>query len=143
MQMESTNQNDPQIGKIQGLLDHYLATRETERSADNFASAHLDEDSLAAFVEGTISDREAKPAVSHLVDCSFCRHVTAELISLNAAFAENEVITAQPASKEPSRVSDVLSGILERMFGSNESAVFAHSDEEKKDKERDQAEDKD
>jgi len=126
--MESTNQNDPQEVKIQVLLGNYLASSEFNRMAHR-DTGHLDEDSLAAFVDGRVSEREARPMIRHLVDCSPCRHFTAELVRLDAAFAEHEAVTTQPASKEPSRVSEALSGILERIFGSNDAAVFAHSEE--------------
>ena len=129
--MESIHQNDPQLIKIQGLLESYLTAREIKRSAASISAGHLDEDSLSAFVEGGISERESAPVVSHLVDCSFCRHVTTELIRLDASMAEGEMIAAPVLTKEPSKVSEVLSGILERMFGTGEPAVFAHSDEKK------------
>jgi hypothetical protein len=132
--MESIHQNDPQIIRIQGLLDRYLSVREVNRITANTTTVHLDEDSLSSFVEGRISEREASPMVSHLVDCSFCRHVTAELIRLDAEMAGNEIAEPQPAASEPSRVSEVLSGILERMFGTAEPAVFAHGDEDENDK---------
>jgi hypothetical protein len=131
MEMESTHQNDPQIIKIQGMLDSYLTTRELRRGADSTDAGHLDEDSLSAFVEGRISERESIPFISHLVDCSFCRHVTTELVRLDSEMAESEVVAAPISTREPSKVSEVLSGILERMFGTGESAVFAHGDEEK------------
>ena len=133
--MESTyHQNDPQIITIQGILDGYLSTRELRRGADTGEAGHLDEDSLSAFVEGRISERESVPFVSHLVDCSFCRHVTTELIRLDSEMAESEVVAAPISTREPSKVSEVLSGILERMFGTGESAVFAHSDDKDEDK---------
>src|SRR5678816_1862759 len=82
---ESTyHQNDPQIIRIQGILDGYLSTRELRLGANSSDAGHLDEDSLSAFVEGRISERESVPFVSHLVDCSFCRHVTTELIRLDS-----------------------------------------------------------
>ena len=129
MEMETTEQNDPQFTTIRSLLDRYLRARESGRSAGS-VSGHLDEDSMSAFVEGTISERESGPVISHLVACSFCRHVTAELITLDAALAGNAAVTGQPLSAEPSRVSEVLSGVLDRIFGSTEPAVFAHSDDE-------------
>lgn len=128
--MESTHQNDPRIIEIQGLLNRYLAARETQFSGVVLEPAHLDEDSLSAFVDGAMPEREAAPAVRHLTDCSFCRGVTAELIRLDAEMAGNEAITTQPSVAEPSRASDVLSGILGRLFGSGEPAVFAHGEDE-------------
>ena len=135
MEMETTDQTDPQFRKIQLLVNRYLSTRESEGAGA--VSGHPDEDSISAFVEGAMSDREAGPVVSHLVACSFCRHVTAELITLDAALAENEAVAAQPATAEPTRVSEVLSGILDRIFGAAEPAVFAHGEDESRDGEED------
>ncbi|REJ75730.1 MAG: hypothetical protein DWQ47_09720 [Acidobacteria bacterium] len=90
---------------------------------------HLDNDVMAAFVEGNLSEREAKPVTTHLVDCSFCRHKSAELVRLDLRFAE-EQIEAPSADSEPAKVSDVLSGILGKIFGAGEGAVFAHQDDE-------------
>lgn len=115
--------------KIQGLLDRFLKVRSAN---NNFRENenHLDEDSLNAFVEGKINEREAPAIVSHLVDCSFCLHVTGELARLSDAFAEDEVIIPNTV-KEPTKVSEVLSGLLSRIFGTNDGAVFAHQQEEK------------
>ena len=138
--MESTHQNDPQESTIQGLLALYLSSRDPMRASADPESGHIDEDSLSAFADGNLSERETIPVVSHLVDCSFCRHVTAELVRLDAAFAESGAVTTQPASKEPSKVSKVLAGILDRILGSGEASVFAHGedqDEPEKEKEED------
>lgn len=115
--------------KMQGLLDGYLKVR---RSSTNSAAkgSHLDEDSLAAFVEGNLNERESRPVVSHLIDCSFCRHITAELVRLDLAFAENEVISPMPENHQPAKVSTVLSGLLSRIFGTSDGAVFAHQEED-------------
>ena len=119
----------PQDIQIQGLLDRYVRSLSAN---GNFTEQawHLDEDSLAAFVEGNLGERETKPIISHLIKCSFCRHVTAELVRLNAAFAENEIGVAASES-QPSRISEVLSGLLSRIFGTNDGVVFAHQEEEK------------
>lgn len=129
------NNMTPQENKIQALLDSYLRTRTSGPAAEN----HLDDDSLTAFVEGNLSEREALPMVSHMVDCSFCRHVTTELVRLDMAFADSPV-EARVEASEPSKVSEVLSGILTRIFGNNDGAVFAH--EEKEPEEGRAAEDK-
>ncbi|MBK7704192.1 MAG: hypothetical protein IPN69_04035 [Acidobacteria bacterium] len=107
--------------RIQGLVDRFL----NQRVADNHVrnEPHLDDDSLTAFVEGNISEREAQPIVSHLVDCSFCLHVTSELVKLDYAFADEPLTLATPES-HPSKVSEVLSGLLSRIFGTGD--VFAH-----------------
>lgn len=126
--MENTGKANPQEIKIQGLLDRFLKVRSAENGAFT-TQEHLDQDTLAAFVEGNVKEREAKPIVSHLVDCSFCRNITAELVRLDLAFAgETEPVIA--AESQPAKIADVLSGILARIFGSNEGAVFAHHEDE-------------
>ena len=118
----------PQENKIQGLLDRYLRQRVSGSGFALASESHLDDDSLTAFVEGNLSSREARPMVAHLVDCSFCRHVTTELVRLDLAFAETDVVEGRAETSEPSRVSEVLSGILSRIFGTNDGAVFAHQE---------------
>ena len=116
--------------QIQGLLDRYMRS---EISSENFIgqARHLDEDLLAAFVEGNLGERETKPIVNHLVECSFCRHVTAELVRLDLAFAEEDVKFVA-IENQPSRISEVLSGLLSRIFGTNDDVVFAHQEQEEK-----------
>lgn len=130
--MENKGKANSEELRIQGLVDRYL-NRQTGAHSLSTQDNHLDEDSLTAFVEGNLSQREAKPIVTHLVDCSFCRHVTAELVRLDLAFAAAPAY-AVAEEKQPSKVSEVLSGILSRIFGSNDGAVFAHHEEEKPEK---------
>jgi len=118
----------PQENKIQRLLDRYLRQRVSGSGSALASESHLDDDSLTAFVEGNLSSREARPMVAHLVDCSFCRHVTTELVRLDLTFAETDAVEGRVETTEPSRVSEVLSGILSRIFGTNDGAVFAHQE---------------
>jgi len=138
--MENTGNINLEEIRIQGLLDRYL----NRQSAAAIATQenHLDEDSLTAFVEGNLSARESKPIVTHLVDCSFCRHVTAELVRLDLAFADEQV-NAVVQESQPSKISEVLNNLLARIFGTNDSAVFAHNEaEEKPENKEDKAEEK-
>lgn len=135
--MEKNIQLNPQELQIQGLLDRYLASRNTMTEA---RTAHLDEDSLSAFVEGTLNAREAENVTSHLVDCGFCRHASAELIRLELAFAEEEVPSAAASSSEPTKMSEVLGRLFSKIFGTADGAVFAH-EEKKEDEEKDETED--
>lgn len=127
--MENTGNLRPQEIKIQGLIDGYLKAKRANNSANE--GRHLDEDSLTAFVEGNVSRRELPAIVSHLVDCSFCLHITAELVRLDLAFASEEVPTVAAESEQPSKISEVLSGLLSRIFGTNDGVVFAHEEKEK------------
>ena len=130
--MENKGTTNSQELKIQGLLDRYL-NRQAAGNGLSTQENHLDEDTLTAFVEGNLSQRESQPIVSHLIDCTFCRHVTAELVRLDLAFAEVPVQTAA-TDKQPSKVSEVLGGILSRIFGTGDGAVFAHHEEENTEK---------
>jgi len=124
--------NNPQINsrelKIQGVLEGYLKKNSlsTEFKGNNI---HLDEDSLSAFVEGNLSEGEAAPMVKHLADCSYCRNISSELVKLDLAFAEDVKPIEVPKS-EPTKVADVLNGILSKIFGANDNAVFAHNEDE-------------
>jgi hypothetical protein len=138
--MANTQQNDTQNSKIQGLLARYLELR-SKTSAANVRNNHLDEDTLNAFTEGTLSEREAFPIVNHLSDCGFCRQKTAELVRLELEFADLDEPVALRETSEPASVSSVLSGILSRIFGATEGAVFAH--EEKKENAEDATNDDD
>lgn len=122
--------------KIQGLLDRYLRVRSANNNS--FSDNHLDEDSITAFVEGKVSERESPKIVQHLTDCSFCLHVTGEVAKLNAVFATDDIVVANP-TKEPMKISEVLGGLMTRIFGTNDGAVFAH--EEKKEDEEETSED--
>lgn len=125
--MENTDQMNPQQLKIQGLLDRYLYARPTAAAAD---SAHLDDDTVAAFVEGTLTAREEMPTVSHLADCSFCRRRTAELVRLEIELAGDVPEPREAAESSPARVSDVLTGLLAKIFSPTDGAVFAHGEQD-------------
>lgn len=138
--MENTGNIKIEEIRIQGLLDGYL--KRQSATALSTPQDHLDEDSLTAFIEGNLSARESKPIVNHLVDCSFCRHVTSELVRLDLAFADEPIHTAVQES-QPSKISEVLNNLLARIFGTNDSAVFAHHEaEEKTENKEDKAEEK-
>ena len=128
--METRGTNNSEDNRIQGILGSYLSNLSQELP-DNVNARHLDEDTLNAFVEGRLSEREAFPMVDHMVDCSFCRHVTSELVRLDLAFADEPVAVIQEVA-EPSRIAEVLNGILSKIFGLRDgAAVFAHNEDEK------------
>jgi len=138
--MDNTGKLNIEEIRIQGLLDRFL----NRQSADGLTTQgnHLDDDSLTAFVEGNLSRREAQPIVTHLVDCSFCRHVTSELVRLDLAFADEQAPTAVEET-QPSRISEVLNNLLAKIFGTGDSAVFAHHEtDEKADEKEEKKEDK-
>jgi len=133
--MGNTQPNNTETVKIQGILARYLELR-SRQTVQSQALAHLDEDSLNAFAEGTLSEREAMPVIDHLTDCSFCRHKTVEMVRLELEFADMDAPVHVRETSEPASVASVLNGILSRIFGSGESAVFAHEEPRKNDEEK-------
>lgn len=138
--MEKTGNLRSQEVDIQGLIDGYLKAKRANNSANE--GRHLDEDSLTAFVEGNVSRRELPTIVSHLIDCSFCLHITAELVRLDLAFASEEVRPVPAQTEQPSKISEVLSGLLSRIFGTNDGVVFAHEEKGKEAEDLEEVEEK-
>ena len=116
--------------RFQELIGRYLNLR----NAENLTGEHLDQDTLGAFAEGNVSRREATPIVSHLADCSYCRHITSELVRLDLAFAHADNSALLVSERSPSKVSEVLSDLLSRIFGTTDSTVFAHHEPEEEEK---------
>ena len=89
---------------------------------------HLDEDVIAAFVEGRLLDNECQPVLAHLAACGACRRASAQTVQL-----ENQ-IDAEPASDvadEPGRLESLLSRFGTLVPPAGEEVVFAyHSPEE-------------
>jgi hypothetical protein len=134
--MKEPGITDPQAIRIQGLIDQYLSSRYQHTTAEA-TGIHLDDDSLTAFAEGRVSTREAEPMIGHLVQCSFCRHITADLVRLDLAFASDTEMSRPAESAEPSSISEVLSNLIAKIFGNSEGAVFAHNEADEKKNEED------
>jgi hypothetical protein len=121
----------PENTRIQKLLDLYLAAGNlSATSTANSSGDHLDEDSLSAFVEGDLQTRDEETAVRHLVDCGFCRHASADLMRLQLALSHEAPASIASEAKPLSKVSEFLAGILEKISGSAEAAVFAHDEKQ-------------
>ena len=82
---------------------------------------HLDDDLLSAFTEGRLNENESTPVLSHLVACSFCRHITAQLVRLDSDLS---------VERESSIVDQKNDGRIRRMLDELGSRVFAPSDDE-------------
>ena len=128
--MNNIRRQDTQETGIKSLLDQYLASREGLKSSIGETSLHLDEDSLATFAEGSMTPRESAPVISHLVDCGFCRHKTAELVMLDLELSGEEFVATSSTVSEPTSISSVLSQLLSKIFGTSDQAVLAHREEE-------------
>ncbi len=132
--MNNEGQTNSQDTQIQGLLDQYLQSNSLNLGfKDN--KEHLNEDSLSAFVEGNLLERESKPIISHLANCAYCRHISAELVKLDFAVVDEPAVDLKLVG-EPTRVSEVLNGVLSRIFGTTDGSVFAHNENEEKDEEK-------
>jgi len=131
-EMENKGITFLQDSQIQRLLANFLRLNSTDDKAEILREQHLDEDTAAAFVEGNLNFRQSAPIINHLIGCSFCRHITAELVKLDLAFAEVEIThPTQIEKSEPAKISEALNGLLSRIFGSADGAVFAHQEHEK------------
>lgn len=136
--MEKSTQMNPQEIKIQGLVDRYLASRS---NLGQIPASHPDQDALAAFNEGILSEREAAPLMSHLADCGFCRHISAELVRLDLELAEQPLAASlHQQAQEPTKISEVLSNLFAKIFGTSDGAVFAHHEDEKKESDEEKKE---
>lgn len=122
--------------RFQRLLEVFLLANSSGRFA---ADEHLDQDTLAAFVEGGLTRREAEPVVAHLADCGFCRNISVELIRLDLAFAETSAEPATVPEAAPARISDAISRLFSRLLGGTDAAVFAHQEHDPDDKEEEKA----
>ncbi len=109
------------------------------------AETHLDEDALSAFTEGRLSETESAPVVRHLVACSFCRHITAQLVRLDSEVGETHA-PQTPMPEEPGRIRRLLDSLAGRVFPSpDDEAVFAYhapAEDFEKDEDKESGEDK-
>jgi hypothetical protein len=134
MEMDNTNKLSTDELKMQSLLEVFLLSRKSLKSSAAETSFHIDDDFLAAFSEGNLSERESMPVISHLAGCGFCRHKTAELVRLDLAFRSDEEEVRTIAAVEPQKISEVLSGLLAKIFGNADGAVFAHNEKDASEK---------
>lgn len=88
------------------------------------AGSHVDEDVIAAFVEGRLTDIECKPIVSHLAACGLCRRASAQFVQL-----ENQIddeISPVTGDEEPGRLEALLSRLRSAIPSANDEVVFAY-----------------
>lgn len=85
--------------------------------------AHVDEDSIAAFVEGRLTDTECKPVLSHLAACGLCRRTSAQFVQLENQI-DADIVT--PADEEPGRLEALLSRLRSAVPSANDEVVFAY-----------------
>src|SRR5690349_4113093 len=71
--------------------------------------SHPDSDRITSFVEGRLEGDDAGAMISHLVRCSPCRHLTAQLARTSTEACE--IGDAVLPAEEPS----IVDGILQRL----------------------------
>ena len=123
--------------KISRLLEAFLKrSGQSNDLASN--NEHLNEDALSAFVEGDLSRREAAPLLKHLVNCSLCRKITAQLVQLAMEFEEKPEI--QLVNTSQSRLNKFFGSLTAPNFGFADDAVFAHQEPAKENQPENDAE---
>ena len=121
--------------RFQDLFAGFLRDR-TNALAVSAADSHLDEDTIAAFVDGGLTLREMDPIVAHLADCGHCRTSTAALLRLEAEFAD----LATPVRETPvesAGIAEALGSWFAKLFGTSADGVFDHGEKSDKDAEND------
>jgi hypothetical protein len=88
---------------------------------------HLDEDVIAAFVEGRLLENECQPVLAHLAACGACRRASAQTVQL-----ENQVdgVSDSDLAEEPGRLEALLSKFGSLVPTSGEDVVFAYQNPE-------------
>ncbi|MGQ0761715.1 MAG: zf-HC2 domain-containing protein [Acidobacteriota bacterium] len=102
--------------------------------------AHVDEDLIAAFVEGRLTDTECKPVLSHLAACGLCRRTSAQFVQL-----ENQIDAdfVTPADEEPGRLEALLARLRSAVPGVGDEVVFAYENPESEDQANERAQSQD
>lgn len=121
---QKTQKDMPAIGH---MIQERLRIQTLAESTGVALGAHLDEDTMCAFVEARLGMDESLPVVSHLIVCGVCRRTTAELVRLESQLDEND--DSAVFEEGPGRLRLFLDGLASRIIpSSEEDAVFAYQD---------------
>lgn len=94
--------------------------------------SHLDEDMIAAFVEGRLLDNECQPVLAHLAACGACRRASAQMVQLENQIDADGV--SDVADEEPGRLEAMLARLRSAVPSINEEVVFAYQNPEEEQK---------
>ena len=109
---------------IRDLINHRLkSVSATELRAES-TEPHLDEDAIAAYIEGRLAEAECKPVLAHLAACGLCRRVSAQLVRLENQI-DAEPVGESTSAEDSGRLESLLSR-LGSIGASNEDVVFAY-----------------
>jgi hypothetical protein len=130
----ATNNRDFSRAAISRLVAERLKLRLGGENLSGESPEHLDDDSMAAFVEGHLEDAQARPIISHLVNCASCLHLTAQLIRYEAETEEVSGAGLPDESAGPLRrfFDRLASGAVPSL---GEDVVFAYNEKENRSKE--------
>lgn len=130
----ATNNRDFSRAAISRLVADRLKLRLRGENLSDESPEHLDDDSMAAFVEGRLEDAEARPIISHLVNCASCLHLTAQLIRYEAETDDVSSASVPDESAGPLRrfFDRLASGVVPTL---GEDVVFAYNEKENNSKE--------
>ena len=108
---------------IREMIDQHLRAVSASELIDVPAGPHVDEDTIAAFVEGRLADDECQPVLAHLAACGACRRASAQIVQL-----ENQIDTEtlSESVQEPGRLETLLSKFGSLVPSTNEEVVFAY-----------------
>jgi anti-sigma factor ChrR (cupin superfamily) len=119
---------------IRELIDQRLKAVSASELSAAPAGPHIDEDTIAAFVEGRLADDECQPVLAHLAACGSCRRASAQIVQL-----ENQIDAESAAEtpEEPGRLEALLSKFGSLVPTAGEEVVFAYQNpDEDEDREK-------
>jgi hypothetical protein len=122
---------DKKTETIRGIIAQRLKTVAAAELSNIPVQPHLDEDVIAAFVEGRLLDNECQPVLAHLAACGACRRVSAQMVQM-----ENQIDadTASDVAEEPGRLESLLSKFGSLVPTAGEDVVFAYQNPEEEQK---------
>jgi len=113
-------------GRMREIVAQRLKSVAASELSNVPAGSHVDEDLIAAFVEGRLTDAECKPVLSHLAACGLCRRTSVQFVQL-----ENQMDdVAADATEEPGRLEALLSRLRSAVPSTSEEVVFAYQNSE-------------
>ena len=116
---------------IREMIDHRLKSVAAVELCAVSGESHIDEDTIAAYIEGRLADSECKPVLAHLASCGLCRRASAQIVRL-----ENQIDAGsarETAGGEPGRLEALLS-TFGSVVSSNEDVVFAYQNPDEDEK---------
>ena len=117
--------------RIRDLVAQRLRSIAASELSNVPAAPHLDEDTIAAFVEGRLGDIECQPVVSHLAACGLCRRTSAQFVQLENQIDDD---VSPAADEEPGRLEALLARLREAVPSVGEEVVFAYENPSEEDK---------